>query len=168
MLRIFEYLFTDFQYIILCFYCILSLLFRTLGVRWLRDSRLICLNQSLPQIKISPDLTFLTKSSLGKLWIVPFIWHVASELLFVDDLVILIHCTPMNDISNLWRNGHAALCQLAFVGLYSLASFICHKSSLFNIYRRYIAIGKAVEVGTEEAVFLTCCYRGHEGQGTGT
>ena len=65
MLRIFEYLFTDFQYIILCFYCILSLLFRTLGVRWLRDSRLICLNQSLPQIKISPDLTFLTKSSLG-------------------------------------------------------------------------------------------------------
>ena len=61
----FEYLFTDFQYIILCFYCILLLLFRTLGVRWLRDSRLICLNQSLPQIKISPDLTFLTKSSLG-------------------------------------------------------------------------------------------------------
>ena len=38
--------------------------FRTLGVRWLRDSRLICLNQSLPQIKISPDLTFLTQSSL--------------------------------------------------------------------------------------------------------
>lgn len=47
------------------FYCILFLLFRTLGVRWLRDSRVICLNQSLPQIKISPDLTFLTKSSLG-------------------------------------------------------------------------------------------------------
>lgn len=65
MLRIFEHLFTDFQYIILCFYCILSLLFRTLGVRWLRDSRLICLAQSWPQIKISPDLTFLTQSSLG-------------------------------------------------------------------------------------------------------
>ena len=78
MLRIFEYLFTDFQYIILCFYCILSLLFRTLGVRWLRDSKLICLAQSLPQIKISPDLTFLTKSSLGKLWIVPFIRHVST------------------------------------------------------------------------------------------
>lgn len=51
------------------------------------------------------------------------------------------------------------------VCLYSLASFICHKSSLFNIYRRYIAIGKAVEVGTKEAVFFTCCYKGHEGQG---
>lgn len=63
--KLFEHLFTDYQYIILCFYCILLLLFRTLGVRWLRDSRLICLNQSLPQIKISPDLTFLTKSSLG-------------------------------------------------------------------------------------------------------
>ena len=60
-----KYLFTDYQYIILCFYCILLLLFRTLRVRWLRDSRVICLNQSLPQIKISPDLTFLTKSSLG-------------------------------------------------------------------------------------------------------
>ena len=64
-IKLFEHLFTDYQYIILCFYCILLLLFRTLGVRWLRDSRLICLNQSLPQIKISPDLTFLTKSSLG-------------------------------------------------------------------------------------------------------
>lgn len=63
--KLFEHLFTDYQYIILCFYCILLLLFRTLGVRWLRDSRVICLNQSLPQIKISPDLTFLTKSSLG-------------------------------------------------------------------------------------------------------
>ena len=63
--KLFECLFADFQYIILCFYCILLLLFRTLGVRWLRDSRVICLNQSLPQIKISPDLTFLTKSSLG-------------------------------------------------------------------------------------------------------
>ena len=63
--KFFEHLFTDYQYIILCFYCILLLLFRTLGVRWLRDSRVICLNQSLPQIKISPDLTFLTKSSLG-------------------------------------------------------------------------------------------------------
>lgn len=63
--KLFEYLFTDYQYIILCIYCILLLLFRTLGVRWLRDSRVICLNQSLPQIKISPDLTFLTKSSLG-------------------------------------------------------------------------------------------------------
>ena len=64
-IKLFEHLFTDYQYIILCFYCILLLLFRTLGVRWLRDSRVICLNQSLPQIKISPDLTFLTKSSLG-------------------------------------------------------------------------------------------------------
>lgn len=63
--KLFEHLFTDYQYIILCFYCILLLLFRTLRVRWLRDSRVICLNQSLPQIKISPDLTFLTKSSLG-------------------------------------------------------------------------------------------------------
>ena len=63
--KLFEHLFTDYQYIILCFYCILLLLFRTLGVRWLRDSIVICLNQSLPQIKISPDLTFLTKSSLG-------------------------------------------------------------------------------------------------------
>ena len=63
--KFFEYLFTDFHYIILCFYCILLLLFKTLSVRWLRDSRVICLNQSLPQIKISPDLTFLTKSSLG-------------------------------------------------------------------------------------------------------
>ena len=41
------------------------LLFRTLEVRWLRDSRLICLTQSLPKIKISPDLAFLIKSSLG-------------------------------------------------------------------------------------------------------
>ena len=41
------------------------LLFRTLEVRWLRDSRLICLTQSLPKIKISPDLTFQIKSSLG-------------------------------------------------------------------------------------------------------
>lgn len=63
--KLFEHLFTDYQYIILCFYCILLLLFRTLRVRWLRDSIVICLNQSLPQIKISPDLTFLTKSSLG-------------------------------------------------------------------------------------------------------
>ena len=64
-IKLFEHLFTDYQYIILCFYCILLLLFKTLRVRWLRDSRVICLNQSLPQIKISPDLTFLTKSSLG-------------------------------------------------------------------------------------------------------
>ena len=41
------------------------LLFRTLEVRWLRNSRLICLTQSLPQIKISPNLVFLIKSSFG-------------------------------------------------------------------------------------------------------
>ena len=75
--KLFEHLFTDYQYIILCFYCILLLLFRTLGVRWLRDSRVICLNQSLPQIKISPDLTFLTKSSLGN----PGLYHLYDTIL---------------------------------------------------------------------------------------
>ena len=79
------------------------LLFRTLEVRWLRDSRLICLTQSLPQIKISPNLVFLIKSSFGNsiCTIYTTRFYHASELLLVDDLVILIHCTPMNDISNL-------------------------------------------------------------------
>lgn len=75
------------------------------------------------------------------------------------------------------------------VCLYSLASFICHidkRAFLHTFFIHDIAInGKLTyDVGTPlselrspdcfvfiqhlYAVFFTCCYKGHEGQGTGT